>query len=171
LALSSLSRKSVYIGLFWVGAWFITSLVGTILEGFNRAQRIEERYQKVHEEQQVEAQHGQRMTAEEQQRRWDAQAKARNEVMQQEVDDAKSDWRPLVSYTGNLARVGQALLGSDSCWRKLSLTQPEEERGQFLLMYMGPQYPWRWSAAVLIVLFGISVWILNFRVKSLDRLK
>ena len=76
-----------------------------------------------------------------------------------------------MSYTGNLARVGQALLGSDSCWRRLSLTVPEEDRGRFLLRNMGPQYPWPWSAAVLIVLFGISAWILKFRVKSLDRLK
>jgi ABC-2 type transport system permease protein len=171
LALSSLSRNSRYIGLFWVGVWFITSIVGLILEETNREQRMSEKYQKIHEAQRVEARSGQRMSPEEQQRQRDAQTTAYNEIMQQELEEAKSDWRPLVSYTGNLARVGQALLGSDSCWRKLSMAQPKEERDQFLLEYMGPQYPWRWSAGVLIVLFGISVWILNFRVKSLDRLK
>ena len=36
---------------------------------------------------------------------------------------------------------------------------------------MGPQYPWYWSAAVLAGLFGLSVCILNFSIKSLDRLK
>ena len=36
---------------------------------------------------------------------------------------------------------------------------------------MNPEYPWYWSAAVLAVLFGLSVCILHFRVRSLDRLK
>jgi ABC-2 type transport system permease protein len=171
LALSSLSRNSRYIGLFWIGVWFITSLVGSYLEGANRRQHMQQRYQKIHEAQQAQAQSGQPLTREEQHRQREAQAKAWNEVMRQDLEDAKSDWRPLVSYTGNLARVGQAMLGSDSAWRGLSMAQPEEIRDLFLATYMGPQFPWRWSAAVLIVLFGISVWILNFRVKSLDRLK
>ena len=34
-----------------------------------------------------------------------------------------------------------------------------------------PQYPWYWSATVLTVLFGLSVCLLNYRVRSLDRLK
>jgi hypothetical protein len=36
---------------------------------------------------------------------------------------------------------------------------------------MNPEYPWYWSAGVLAVLFGLSVCILNFRIRSLDRLK
>ena len=37
--------------------------------------------------------------------------------------------------------------------------------------FRGPVYPWYWSAGVLAGLFGISVWILSLRVKSLDRLR
>jgi len=36
---------------------------------------------------------------------------------------------------------------------------------------MVPQYPWQWSAGVLLGLWLLSVMILSFRVKSLDRLK
>jgi ABC-2 type transport system permease protein len=35
----------------------------------------------------------------------------------------------------------------------------------------GPPQPWYWSAGVLAGLFGLSLWILSSRVKSLDRLK
>jgi ABC-2 type transport system permease protein len=35
----------------------------------------------------------------------------------------------------------------------------------------GPSYPWYWSAGVLAGLFGLSLWILSLRVRSLDRLK
>ena len=41
----------------------------------------------------------------------------------------------------------------------------------FLVGALGPQYPWYWSAGVLAGLFGLSACILNFRVRSLDRLK
>ena len=34
-----------------------------------------------------------------------------------------------------------------------------------------PQYPWYWSAFVLLALGGVSVWILNKRVTSLDQLR
>jgi hypothetical protein len=32
-------------------------------------------------------------------------------------------------------------------------------------------YPWRWSAIALAVLFGLSLCILSLRVRSLDRLR
>jgi hypothetical protein len=92
-------------------------------------------------------------------------------MIDEELDDAKHDWRPLVSYTGNLDRVKDALLGTNSCWEKLSLTESQENRSRFLMSHLGAQYPWQWSALVLTILFGISVCILNYRVKSLDRLK
>jgi hypothetical protein len=88
-----------------------------------------------------------------------------------ENEAAKNNWRPLVSYTANLSRVGQELLGTDRVWKKLSELQPPHQRGQFLLQSMGPQYPWYWSAGVLLALFVLSAWILNRSIKSLDRLK
>ena len=34
-----------------------------------------------------------------------------------------------------------------------------------------PRWPWYWSASVLLALGGLSAWILNKRVKNLDRLR
>jgi hypothetical protein len=36
---------------------------------------------------------------------------------------------------------------------------------------MGNQYPWYWSVTVLAGLLALSVCILNFSIKSLDRLE
>jgi ABC-2 type transport system permease protein len=171
LALSCLSRNSRYIGLFWVGVWFITSIVGTILEDVNRNNKRSAKHQRMAEQRSLQANRGKQMTLQEQQRQRDAEKNSSNEALEQELADTKSDWRPMVSYTGNLNRIGVALLGTNSCWEKLSLSKPEEDRVRYRLDNMGPQYPWQWSAGVLFVLFGISACILNFRVKSLDRLK
>ena len=48
-------------------------------------------------------------------------------------------------------------------------TQPAQDRA--LVDRMTWQFPWYWSAAVLVGLFGLSACILNFRIKSLDRLR
>lgn len=80
----------------------------------------------------------------------------------------RQQWCPLISYTGNVERVGEALLGYQSAQQKLdTLTggrsvQPEVDP-------LRP--PWTWSAAVLLGLMGLSLWILSARVRSLDRLK
>lgn len=171
LALSSLSRNSRYVALFWVGVWFVTSIVGTILETANREERMSEKHYKIYEAQRAQQRFDRPMTQDDYRRQHEAQIKQNNDIMQEELEEAKTDWRPMVSYTGNLDRIGKAMLGTDLCWRRLSMNVPAEQRGTFLLVYMGPQYPWYWSAIVLLVLLGISAWILNFRVKSLDRLK
>jgi hypothetical protein len=49
--------------------------------------------------------------------------------------------------------------------------QPLGQREFFLLRNRGQDYPWYWSAGVLAALFLLSAGILNFRIKSLDRLK
>ena len=97
--------------------------------------------------------------------------KAQAEWVQDERQAARTNWRPLVSYTANLSRVGQTLLNTDAAWQKWSETQPPEYREQFLLGAVGPQYPWYWSAGVLAGFLGISLCILNLRVRSLDRLR
>lgn len=88
-----------------------------------------------------------------------------------EAQLSQTNWRPIISYTDNLYRVGQQLLGTDACWRRLADLQPPGARDIFLMLSLGPQYPWYWSAAVLAALLGISFCILHFRVRSLDRLK
>ena len=146
LALSSLSRNSRYIALFWLGIWFVSSTVSSVLILIDHEQRWH-------------------------QARRDGFNRRSAEYLTGELEAAKTDWRPLVSYTTNLSRIGQKLLGSDAAWEKLSKLQPAQMRSQFLLSYGGWQFPWYWSAAVLVALFGLSACILNFAVKSLDRLK
>ena len=90
---------------------------------------------------------------------------------EQQLEASKTDWRPLVSYTSNLARVGRQLLGTDACWEKISKVQPTPFRKRFLATWSGPQYPWYWSAGVLAGLFGLSAFVLSLSVRSLDRLR
>jgi hypothetical protein len=89
----------------------------------------------------------------------------------EELERSKTDWRPLVSYTTNLSRIGQEFLGSEAAWEKVSRLQPAQMRSGFLLKYGVWQFPWHWSALVLAGLALISICILNLSVKSLDRLK
>ena len=146
LALSSLSRNSRYVALFWMCIWILTSTVSMVL-----------------------------MTVEQEERRHKAGATRRiwesEEFLTSEIDAAKTDWRPLISYTTNLRRVGEHLLKTNAAWERLGQLSPAGERTQILLRMMGNQYPWYWSAAMLVGLFVISVCILNLSIKSLDRLK
>jgi ABC-2 type transport system permease protein len=175
LALSSLSRNSRYVGLFWLAVWFVSSIVGTVLEGVNHEHRMQQTYRRAAEAEHARTAAAPPKTAEEARQRQQAQndsyRDAWAEIQREEREAAKTDWRPLVSYTANLSRLGQSWLRTDPCWERLSQSVPEEERDRYLLENMGPQYPWYWSAIVLVVLLGISTCILNFRVKSLDRLK
>ena len=121
LALSSLSRNSRYIGLFWVGVWFITSIVGTVLEGINREQRVTKtiaRAGKLREQQKDRERRKSKSendfpgtTAQGPTTPATESTKAFKEMMQVELDDAKTDWRPMVSYTVNLSRVGKHYSG------------------------------------------------------------
>lgn len=91
----------------------------------------------------------------------------------------RRDWCPLASYTGNVQRVGHALLDTRGAWGRLGslFTGPRgrpmdpDRREQMIGMMSGTMYPWYWSAAVLAALLGLSLWIMTSRVKSLDRLK
>ena len=143
LALSSLSRNSRYVAMLWIGLWFVTSAVSTVLEGVNQEQRFHEA----------------------------RRAAAAGEVPVDQQAAAKRDWRPLISYTSNLRRIGQQMLGTDAAWDKIGKMKPLDRRAAVLAAVRGPQCPWYWSAAVLAALVGISACILNFRIKSLDRLR
>ena len=105
---------------------------------------------------------------------------------------ARSDWRPLCSYTANLERLGEDLLGSDAALvrvgRAVAAPQavlgrmfavgrprgaraaPEVNERRLADQYV-PQYPWVWSAGILAGLLGLSVCTLSARVRSLDRLR
>jgi len=143
LALSSLSRNSRYVAMLWIGMWFVTSSVSGVLEAIN----IEQRTRDAHS------------------------AAMAGDAAADEQAAAERDWRPLISYTANLRRIGQQMLGTDAAWEKIMKLQPENRRSRDLLAVRGPQSPWYWSAAVLAALAGLSICILNFRIKSLDRLR
>lgn len=146
LALSSLSRNSRYIAIMWLGLWIVSGMVAGALE----------------------------LAHQDQLRRQNRQRQSMffsGDNSEQELAAAKNNWRPLVSYTSNLYRIGQELLGADAVWEKLSKLRPENQRTRFLLDFGGLKYPWYWSAAVLIALALLSACILNLSIKSLDRLK
>ena len=175
LALSSLSRNSRYVGLFWLAIWFVSSIVGTVVAAVNQEHRAQQQYRRAYEADQAARAAAQARTPEERQRHaMEQQAVYRNawqEVQRERLEASRTDWRPLLSYTANLSRIGRHWLGADASWERLAQTVPAGERDRFLLENTGPQYPWYWSAAVLAGLLGLSVCILNFRVRSLDRLK
>jgi ABC-2 type transport system permease protein len=162
LALSSLSRNSRYVALFWVGVWFVSGITASVLQSVDRDQQIrtyaQEGTANVPNTMNWRAQRQYWRTHRDQMDTWQLQA-------------SLTDWRPMVSYTENLSRLGRALLGTDDSWKKLSTLLPEEDQTRFLLRYTGPSYPWYWSALVLLGLFGLSACTLNFPIKSLDRLK
>jgi ABC-2 type transport system permease protein len=147
LALSSLSRNSRYVALFWMGICILTGVVSVAL-----------------------------MTLDQEQRRHEAGVRpqmfwANDEYLTAQIEAAKTDWRPLTSYMANLRRVGEKLLRTNAAWERLGQLSPQGQRSKILLQMMGNQYPWYWSAAVLAGIFALSVCVLHFSVKSLDRLK
>ena len=120
LALSSISRNSRYVALFWVALWFVTMIVGGILDetGGRRAtpaacitkSRRKGKLPVAH----ATAARSKPLSPEEQ----TAQQRAcRNEWFAKILGRAsrprrstlpRPTGRPLVSYTGNLARIGRA---------------------------------------------------------------
>src|SRR5262249_43207142 len=129
LALSSLSRNSRYVGLFWLAVWFVSSIVGTVLTGVNEEHRMRQTYRRA-----VEAAGAgrPRRPPEDRQRqaasRQEAQRRMWAALQREQREAARSDWRPLFSYTANLSRVGRHWLGADASWEKLAETVPADER-------------------------------------------
>jgi ABC-2 type transport system permease protein len=177
LALSALSRNSRYVALLWVGLWFVSGIVSTVLQSVDSEQRRYFYYSKITVPPPYDRnERNKRLTPEQQvqeMRQWrNARAKANDEYRLGELEFSKNDWRPLISYAGDLSRLGQELLKTNETWKKLSTLEPDpDSRDRLMAKYMGPQYPWYWSALVLTALFGLSICTLNWSVKSLDRLK
>jgi ABC-2 type transport system permease protein len=170
LAMSSLSRSSRYTALFWLGMCFLGISLAFVLGQVNQEQRRHEYHRQLMNVRPPISQDPaeRRVQMRELQR---AQGKLEDEFRAAELHAGERDWRPLISYTANLERVGEHLLGTRKCWDRLSLLKSADERDRFIYDHAGPQYPWYWSAIVLAALFGLSAWILNVRVRSLDRLK
>jgi ABC-2 type transport system permease protein len=158
LALSSLSRNSRYVALFWLGLWIVSGGVATVLTIVDRE---EQEHQVIRELGGWQAMRGNRST------RQAYQEKLLERVQQ----SAKTNWRPLISYRANMDRLADELIGKNASIEKIATLQRPRDRAEFVTNFMANQYPWQWSAAVLAVLCVVSASILSFSVKSLDRLK
>lgn len=170
LAMSSLTRSSRYTALFWLGFCSVGISLAWVLTHVEQARRQDEflgrsmaRVEPIPQDSPDAPQKRRAMQL--------AQERIFEEYQAAELHSIETDWRPMVSYIANLTRVGERLLGTRACWDRLSLMRPQSERAQFIYDHAGPQYPWHWSALVLLGVSGCSAWILNRRVKSLDRLK
>jgi ABC-2 type transport system permease protein len=158
LALSSLSRNSRYVGLFWVGIWLISGAVGGVLGTMHEQSARRDV-----------------VIAEMNRARRDKNPANLGRINEKAADArreaARNNWRPLFSYTDNLHRIRAALFDTHSSFELVGKIGNNAQNGRDFADVMVPQYPWYWSAGVLAGLLGISVWILTTRVKSLDRLK
>jgi len=205
LALSTLSRRSVYVALMWFGIWWISSAVSGILTVFHiESQRMEFVRQAYQSADELRRLHDEEAKATDPKAR--AERRKRIDQLQQEMfakteaqseeawaKTARTNWRTLPSFTGNLDRLGHRLLDTDAAWvqigraveqgrqainkpmrlfgrRGFAMPQEPINERRFADQFV-PQYPWWWSGAILAGLMGISAWILSHRVKSLDRLR
>jgi ABC-2 type transport system permease protein len=157
LALSSLARNSRYIAILWAAIWFLTYTVSGILieiEHESRNRDASMSYGNPYQGGSLEE--------------WQ---QAMERAQRQAVEREKREWRGLISYTANLQRVGRKLLGTNAAWVSLAERLPPERQMILRTKNMDSAYPAYWSFAVLVGLFGLSVCILHFRIRSLDRLK
>lgn len=194
LALSSLSRRSLYVGIAWGGLWVISSAVAGVLGGIQQQALYHGFWQEEMAHANPNSPRPDRPPDPDQPPpRRDPRSQAdwqrvRERVEQAQAKAAPTNWRPLCSYTANLQRLGEALLDTDAAWVEIgrAMKMPQNAFQQFLGSLraapapaterrmadrMVPQYPWIWSAGVLASLLGISLWTLSVRVKSLDRLR
>jgi ABC-2 type transport system permease protein len=193
LALSSLSRRSLYVGIAWAGLWLVSSAVAAVLAGIQRDATAHAIWRERQEAIAAASRAAQGPRQGPQRRPPQPQAfqpmswrLIQEQVQEAEIKAAPRNWRPLCSYTANLQRLGEALLRTDAAWVQLGRatevpraalqpflgggrSPPPNERR--LADTIVPQYPWTWSAGVLAALLGLSLWTLNHRVKSLDRLR
>jgi ABC-2 type transport system permease protein len=129
LALSTLSRRSVYVALMWFGIWWISSAVSLILTGFHIAQtqrefvneafrESDQELRRLHEE---EAKATDPKVRDERRKRINQLHQQAFEKIEAQSEEAwaktvRTNWRTLPSFKGNLDRLGHSLLDTDSAW-------------------------------------------------------
>lgn len=146
LALSSLSRRSLYIGIAWAGLWLISSATATILATIHaESRRIEARELAMHrwlaenppppgvkmfgshpqllwnpktrKYDLAGVEAGHEKEAERWHEGWRrASQKAWGEAQETAGAARRDDWRPLCSYVGNMERLADQLLDTDGAW-------------------------------------------------------
>jgi ABC-2 type transport system permease protein len=129
LALSSLSRRSLYVGLMWFGIWWISAAVGGILNGFYMESTRQEIVQQEFQEARAAAQRlnsgdPQQDDPDERRARMARVSKLHQEAFERSMirteelmaKAARGNWRSLPSFTANLDRLGHSLLNTDAAW-------------------------------------------------------
>lgn len=159
LALSSLSRNSRYVSMMWFGWWILTSALSVMLffasqhaewanlAGFTRnVQRVEE-------------------------------AILDTETAWQKIDAAYKLTQDLAMKAAANAPLGKGpfmprRLGPLTDDNRVFLLQfRDRDKTEVRSSGVRSIYPWTWSAGVLLMMGVLSLCILMFRVKSLDRLR
>jgi ABC-type transport system involved in multi-copper enzyme maturation permease subunit len=128
LALSSLSRRSLYVSIAWVGFWIVSSTVSSVLVGIQRgtvafavaqemAKDTVQAEQPEGDRPQQEKQPGADAAERQRPPRMDPKWLLIQERIEREMAKAApTNWRPVCSYTANLHRLGEALLNTDAAW-------------------------------------------------------
>jgi ABC-type transport system involved in multi-copper enzyme maturation permease subunit len=195
LALSSLTRNSRYVSAMWVGVWMLTLILASAMTGIHVSMAVRDAHMQTYQglsypvqpafsndprEREAQQRDYQKKLQEYQERINEGQRHAEEAMM----EALRDDWRPLISYPTNLQRVGSTLIGAPAAWANFyearsalfdTRMQPpgKPPRAQKRIR---PSEVWEsqlsvgWSVLILVALGGLSVWILTWRVKTLDRL-
>jgi hypothetical protein len=163
LALSSLSRRSLYVGIAWAGLWIISWVTGTALtemhqEGLRDAVTEAElapwlekhppppgvQMRGPYPAFRPRPRGGKRgpgdIVPRSEDTRWyeawsREYSRARGKGQARQAEAARRDWRPLCSYTTNLDRMGDWLLRTDAAWVEIGRAV---ERSRLAVEQMGP---------------------------------
>ena len=177
LALSSLSRNSRHVALFWLVLWVVSGVFSSVLQYSDQMQRRQSRYRTQMAEQPfrpLPRRGGGRMARQPAppgrcHRRCDGADRrpflGRDRGFQNRLEAAHLLYSQPVADREPTARH-RRMPG-----KLAELIAYPQERNRYLATHLGPQYPWYWSAVVLAGLFGISACILSLSIRSLDRLR
>jgi ABC-2 type transport system permease protein len=160
LALSSLSRRSIYVGMTWLGFWIVTTTLAGLLTVIYR-ETIFSQFR------------NEAMTAwrkdnpppegkfQEHRAEWEKYHRAQFQVYTKAMakgeaawaDAAVRDWRPIISYTSNLDRLADLLLDTDSAWVIIGreVDRPRRLAGPMIALGIDPR-----ERAQVAALFGQS---------------
>jgi ABC-2 type transport system permease protein len=161
LAMSSLTRRSLYVGIAFAGMWLISGTVGPIMTGiYHESERqviVEDTLNKwvaenppppgmrmrgIYPSQEWNPNKKVDPAQEKEKQRWiqawsEAWQQARSDAEELQTDSLKSDWRPLLSYVSNLQRLGDQLLDTEGAWVTIGKAA-EKPRAMFGPMF-GPR--------------------------------
>ncbi len=161
LALSSLTRRSLYVGITWAGLWIISTILGTILSAIHAESLRLELYQSEYNQwlQEHPPPPGARLVNgqpvlevnpktrklrpagvapghEEEGERWyqewgQRSVDAMSKAQIKAGEMMQKDWRPLCSYVANLNRFADLLLDTDTAWVTIGRTVERARQAAF----------------------------------------